>query len=74
MQLLIYTSYHFFKYNTIIADWDVIENSTNTPDVLFAWLAIDNLYYNLFGKYVDGFSLFSICNIFKDLVVGIYYK
>lgn len=73
MQLLTGTSHHFFRYNTITVNWNAIKNSTNTSDVSFAYLAIVNLHYGLFGELLKGFVPLPISNTSEDPIIGIHY-
>lgn len=57
-----------------IIDWDTIKYFTNTLNILFIYLIAANLDYDLFEKLVEKFFSFSIFNIFKDSIVGTYYK
>lgn len=55
-------------------NWDVIKNSTNTPNVSFTCLATTNLHYDLFGELVEGLSPLPISDIPNDPVIGTYYR
>lgn len=74
IQLLPGISYHFFRYNITIADWDIIENLTNGLDVLFVCLVAANLHYGSFGELVEGLFLLPISDIPKDPIIDIYYR
>lgn len=55
------------------ADWNIIENSTNAPDVSFTCPTTANLYYSLFGEFVEGFSSFPIFDTSENPIVDTYY-
>lgn len=73
MQLRTNVSYHFFKYNKITTNWDIIKNFIDISGIVFTCQAAINLYYSLFRKFVKDFSYLSIFNTAENLIIDTYY-
>lgn len=59
-------------YNITPTNWDIIESSTDTPNVLFTRLATINFYYSLFEKLVKSLFSLLIFNTPENPIIDIY--
>lgn len=67
---MINISCHLLKYDMTTADWDAIKYANKILIISFACFATANLHYGLFGELLEGFSLLSICNKPKILLLA----
>lgn len=67
-------SRHLSRYKITTTDWVIAEYINNVFAILFIFLAAANLYYGLFGEFVESSLLFLSSDKSKDYTVSTHYR